>query len=147
MARSGGGVFAVILDPDVWSQEVERYTSERVKRVALAARELIDVQGGLAPDQLRRCEPAGQDGTELAGCVKAYLPLDESAPSSRPYAFVLRWRSMRTAGRSCSFLPSASAIPVRERRPFTRAPTSACTECLRRPGTGAGATPAERRER
>jgi len=96
----------------VWLQEVERYTSERVKQVAIAARELIDVQGGLAPDQLRRCEPAGEDGTELAGCVKAYLPLDESAPSSRPYAFVLRWAIDEKKGR-----PQLVFVAFGERHP------------------------------
>lgn len=84
------GVFRVVFDAEVWRQEVGRYGNRAPAGVAREARWVIEAQGGLRVDQVRRCEAVGVDGTLLAGCVKAYLPLEGRAPSEQPWAFVLR---------------------------------------------------------
>jgi hypothetical protein len=43
---------------------------------------------GIAISALERCSAEGEDGTNLEGLVKVYVPIGDAPPSERPYGFV-----------------------------------------------------------
>ena len=90
MPTSGGERrVTVLVTPEVWRAEVERF-GERSPARAAAERERPRLESdGLRLAELRRCEPDGTDGTALGGLVKAYVPIGDAPPSERPFAFVL----------------------------------------------------------
>lgn len=72
----------------MWQEEVERFAPSSDARV-VAERERRRVQrSAISASVLLRCEVAGSDGTQLAGLVKAYLPISGSPPSERPFGMV-----------------------------------------------------------
>ncbi len=73
----------------VWAADVEsRYpASSRAREVAEQARRALE-RDGIPERELQACEPEGPDGTHLAGCLKAYLPLGPSDPRQRPFGMV-----------------------------------------------------------
>lgn len=74
-------------DADVWVEEVGQLDQDAPMR-AVAERGRTEIGApGVPRSELLACRPGG-DGTRLALCVKVYLPLGESPPSERPYAFV-----------------------------------------------------------
>jgi hypothetical protein len=89
-ASRGSARVAVLIDPDVWRQEVERLDARSGARIA-AERERSQLEReGVSRALLQRCEEEGPDGTRLGGLVKAYVPLREGPPSQRPFGFVFR---------------------------------------------------------
>jgi hypothetical protein len=48
------------------------------------------IGGGKAPLEWKRCKPENDDGTELAGCSKLYVPLNVKGASAAPYGFIFR---------------------------------------------------------
>ncbi len=91
MATSGPrppGRVPVSFDADVWSQEVERLRARSPMRAAAErARDEIAARG-VPRTALRACSAEGDDGSRLARCLKAYVPLGDRPASERPYAFV-----------------------------------------------------------
>jgi hypothetical protein len=81
---------AVLIDPEIWREEVERLDPRSSARVA-AERERRKLElEGVSRAVLERCDEHGSDGTRLRGLVKAYVPLREGAASQRPFGFVFR---------------------------------------------------------
>lgn len=62
---------------------------------------------------MRPCEAIGPDRTQLIGCVKLYLPLDDAPPSERAMAFVLRLA--RGQDGTLAWISSPSAIAIQDR--------------------------------
>lgn len=73
----------------VWKDEVERLDSRSAARKQ-AERARREIEGGRTALAWKRCEAEGDDGTELAGCSKLYVPLDAVGASAAPYGFVFR---------------------------------------------------------
>jgi hypothetical protein len=81
---------AVLIDPAVWREEVERLDARSGARIA-AERERRRLEtDGVSRRLLERCDEDGPDGSRLGGMVKAYVPLREAPPSERPFGFVFR---------------------------------------------------------
>ena len=72
-----------------WEEEVERLDSRSSARIQAerARREIEAGEGALA---WKRCEAQGDDGIELRGCSKLYVPLDAEGASAAPYGFIFR---------------------------------------------------------
>jgi hypothetical protein len=88
--RRGAGSVAVLIDPRVWREEVERLDARSAARIA-AERERRTLEAeGVSRRLLERCYDEGADRTRLRGLVKAYVPLRDSPPSERPFGFVFR---------------------------------------------------------
>lgn len=84
-------------DRDVWIEEVGQLDQGTPMRAAAErARTEIGARGVPRSDLLA-CSPGG-DGARLALCLKAYLPLGESAAEDRPYAFVFELAEQRDGG-------------------------------------------------
>ncbi len=124
--RRGSRRVPVVIDPGVWREEVERLTPRSSARVA-AERERRRLESdGIAEELLERCDAQGRDGTQLAGLLKAYVPLRRlrrqsvrSDSSSGPAA---------SRGSLRSIWPhSGSAILGRGRAACTSGRTNACT--------------------
>ena len=49
-----------------------------------------EIEGGKAALAWKRCKAEGDDGTELSGCSKLYVPLDAQGASAAPYGFIFR---------------------------------------------------------
>src|SRR4051812_46710891 len=79
---------AVRFDEAVWREAVRGF-SRRPLEIATSARSDA-VRRGVALADVLPCEALGPDRTELAGCVKLYLPLADRPPSDRSFAFVLQ---------------------------------------------------------
>lgn len=73
----------------VWEEEVERLDSRSAGRIQ-AERARRDIESGKAALAWKRCKTEGDDGTELSGCSKLYVPLDALGASTAPYGFVFR---------------------------------------------------------
>ena len=81
---------AVMIDPRVWREEVERLDPRSAARIA-AERERRNLEAdGVSRGFVERCDEEGPDGTRLGGLVKAYVPLRDGPPSERPFGFVFR---------------------------------------------------------
>src|SRR3954447_8152828 len=79
---------AVRFDEAVWREGIRGFSREPL-HIATSAR-LAAERHGVALAEVLPCEAAGPEGTRLAGCAKLYLPLADTPPSERPFAFVLR---------------------------------------------------------
>ena len=78
------------VDATVRGEEVERLMSTSdARRAAQTARQTLEAEG-IARGLLAPCEAEASDGTRLAGCLKARVPLGRSASSKAPLGFVLR---------------------------------------------------------
>ena len=95
----------------VWREAVRGFGSEP-RSIASAARELLETEG-LALPAVRPCEPLGPDKTELSGCVKLYLPVGDTPPSERPFAFVLQLSRGGEEGLLWQFVAFGSRHPGR----------------------------------
>jgi len=73
-------------DDDAWAQDLTRTTSNG-RQAATVARAAYE-QAGVAINDLRPCQPQGDDGTQLPNCLKVYLP----APNGR---FGIVWGARR----------------------------------------------------
>lgn len=83
-----GAYFPVVVDTDVWEQEVERLAARsEARQAAEAARRVIEDEG-IPQGLLARCEAQATDGTRLEGCLKARVPLGRRASSEAPFGFV-----------------------------------------------------------
>jgi len=73
----------------VWAGDVEsRYAaSSRARSVAEEARRNFE-RDGVPGRELQACEAEGPEGTQLADCLKVYLPLGPSDPRQRPFGMV-----------------------------------------------------------
>lgn len=80
---------AIAFRSPAWEEEVERL-DERSSARAQAGRARRAIETDKAPLKWMRCKPQGDDGTELAGCSKLYVPLDAKGASAAPYGFVFR---------------------------------------------------------
>lgn len=58
-----------------------RLQAERARR---------EIESGKATLIWKRCEPQSDDGTELPGCSKLYVPLKTEGASAAPYGLVFR---------------------------------------------------------
>lgn len=74
---TGSGRFAVRFDREAFAEDLG-HASRAGRSVAERERARLDAEG-IAPDQLRACEPEARDGTRLPGCVKTYLPPPDGA--------------------------------------------------------------------
>lgn len=119
-------------DVDVWTEEVGGLDQGSPMRVAAERARTEIGAAGVARSELRACR-AGADGTRLALCVKAYLPLGDDPPDERPYAFVFELAERRDGGVVLRLLafgerqPAQGARSVYERahnRRFGRYPES-----------------------
>jgi hypothetical protein len=80
--------FAVQVDASVWQEEVERFAPRSDARLVAERERRRAERSGISASVLLRCEAAGSDGTQLAGLVKAYLPISDGPPSERPFGMV-----------------------------------------------------------
>ena len=80
----------VRFDEPLW-QDVLGGVTRQHQQIASAARSAVECDG-VALSDVHPCAAHGTDGTELAGCVKLYLPVSDGPPSLRPFGFVLRLR-------------------------------------------------------
>jgi hypothetical protein len=79
---------AVMIDPRVWREEVERLDPRSAARIAAEReRRRLGVEG-VRRAFVERCDEEGPDRTRLRGLVTAYVPLREGPPSERPFGFV-----------------------------------------------------------
>ncbi len=85
----------VLFEEAVWAHAIDGL-SNKSKEIATSARAQLEAEGVGLTDVLV-CDAEGSDGTELADCVKLYLPWRDAPPSERPFAFVLRLRRDKTA--------------------------------------------------
>ena len=73
-------------DADAFESDLGRLRADsRARPVAEEARAAFTGEG-VERTELMRCAAEGRDGTRLAGCLKVYLPLEES---ERPFRMVL----------------------------------------------------------
>ncbi len=89
MADIGAGQPAPVrltFDSDVWEEEVGRFGARSRSRGA-AERARRELERSPAGRRFQRCSAEGDDRTRLAGCVKAYVPLDRTS-SEAPFGFV-----------------------------------------------------------
>jgi hypothetical protein len=77
-----GARFPVAFAEVAWSEDLAR-TSETGRAEAAAARKRYEREG-IPQSELRPCDAEARDGTNLAGCVKVYVP----APAG-PFGLVL----------------------------------------------------------
>ena len=109
-AGSAKARLAVLISERVWRAEVERFDAQSPARVA-AERERHHLErDGLALADLLRCDAEAADHTSLGGLVKVYVPIAETPPSGRPYAFVF------SPARSVS-TPALAMVAFGERHP------------------------------
>jgi hypothetical protein len=89
MGTEDGRRLRVVFPAGVWRADVEgRYpASSRARVVAERARRALE-RRGIPERELQACEPEGPEGTQLAGCLKLYLPLGPSDPRERPFGMV-----------------------------------------------------------
>lgn len=85
----------VRFDEAVWSHAIDGF-SKQSKAIATSVRTRLEADGAALADVLA-CNAEGPDGTQLADCVKLYLPWRDAPPSERPFAFVLRLRRDKAA--------------------------------------------------
>jgi hypothetical protein len=78
----------VRFDEAVWREAVRGFSGGPLG-IATSARSNAERRGVALTDVLP-CEARGPDGTALAGCAKLYLPVGDTPPSERPFAFVLQ---------------------------------------------------------
>lgn len=78
---------SVIVDDDVWEQEVARFAAGSRPRVAaeVARREM---ERSLPAAGFQPCAADGPDRTRLPRCMKLYVPLGLSSSAAAPYGFV-----------------------------------------------------------
>lgn len=76
-------------DSTVWEEEVERLDARSQARIQ-AERARREIAGGATELDWKRCETESEDGTELRGCSKLYVPLGASGASAAPFGFVFR---------------------------------------------------------
>jgi hypothetical protein len=72
-----------------WEEEVERFDPRSPARIQ-AERARREIERGKTTLAWKRCDAEGDDGTELAGCSKLYVPLDAEGASAAPNGFVFR---------------------------------------------------------
>jgi hypothetical protein len=77
------GFAPVVFDDHFWWSDLSS-TSARGREVATTTRRTYE-RAGCPVAALRRCDDLGSDGTQLAGCVKVYLP-----PPAGPFGMVPR---------------------------------------------------------
>jgi hypothetical protein len=112
--KRGGPRFAVAVDGDVWTQEVERLKAGSSGRVAAEVAWRVLERDGARKDELAACEPEAADGTRLGGCVKLRIPLGKRASSEAPYGLVFE-PSLDGRGRlALGVLAFGERHPVRE---------------------------------
>lgn len=66
-------IFPVGFDDEAFTEDAEGGSAEAGKAFIELRREIIK-QGGLPKSRLKACDAEGRDGTNLAGCVKTYVP-------------------------------------------------------------------------
>lgn len=118
MTTSGSGDpprLQVSFDADVWAEEVELLgQGTPMRAVAERARKEIGAPG-VARSELRSCR-SSDDGTRLALCLKAYVPLGHEPEPERPYAFIFELAEGRDTGVTLRLL----AFGKRHPEPGTR---------------------------
>lgn len=72
MSNKRAGRAPALFDDAAFVEDMNR-ASDTGREVALAARNEYE-QDGVPIDQLLACDEEGPDGTELANCMKIYLP-------------------------------------------------------------------------
>jgi hypothetical protein len=87
---SGGDRVAVLIDPEVWREEVERLDARSSARIADERERRKLETDGVGRGLLERCDEQAPDGSQLGGLLKAYVPLREGPASRRPFGFVFR---------------------------------------------------------
>lgn len=80
---------AVEFRSPVWEEEVERLDPRANARVQ-AERARKEIEAGRRDLDWRRCESAGEDGTNLPACRKLYVPLYAEGATAAPFGFVFR---------------------------------------------------------
>lgn len=80
---------SIRFDRAEWRQEVERLDERSTPRIQ-AERARREIESGNAALDLRKCEPEGDGGTSLPGCVKLYVPLGRGGASEAPFGFVFQ---------------------------------------------------------
>ncbi|MGH3993386.1 MAG: hypothetical protein ACRDSN_13105 [Pseudonocardiaceae bacterium] len=71
----GGPRFAVRVDDAVLDEDLAHATDAGRTAIGRAIRDFE--RGGIRAVWLKRCQPDHQDGTDLPGCVKVYIPLPD----------------------------------------------------------------------
>lgn len=84
MPSSGRALARVEFDELAWAEDIAA-ASRSARVVAQQQRKRLEREGQPVAD-LRACDAEGRDGTNLAGCVKAYLP-----PPDGPWGAVFRF--------------------------------------------------------
>lgn len=77
-------IVPIVFDKETLATDLEHLGEAADAAVKILRRE-IDRDGGLPVLRLKRCEPEGRDGTQLAGCVKARVPWPDG-----PWGIVFR---------------------------------------------------------
>ena len=86
----------VEIDDEVWAEEVGRLRERSPARAqAEQARREIEAHPTTVPWQ--PCEKDGPRGTQLADCVKLYVPIGQEGASAAPYGFVFALRKVEGA--------------------------------------------------
>jgi hypothetical protein len=115
----------VVFDADAWAEDIRR-ASAVGRSVAGHARSEFETNG-VPIDQLKACDPEGDDGTQLPNCVQVYLP----APDG-PHGMVFEIDRIAVA---CGCSTQVSACATRpgtcDSRRCTRSHTDGCTRRLR----------------
>ena len=72
-----------------WEEEVGRLNERSESRIQ-AERARRGIESGKATVNLQKCEAGGEEGTNLLGCVKQYVPLGKLGASEAPFGFVFQ---------------------------------------------------------
>ena len=72
-----------------WGEEVGRLTERSASRIQ-AERARREIEEGKATLDLEKCAADGEEGTNLLGCVKQYVPLGKQGASEAPFGFVFQ---------------------------------------------------------
>ncbi len=95
---------------EAWKEEVERLDTRSMGRIQ-AERARREIEGGKSPLEWKRCKPASDDGTELAGCSKLYVPLGLHGASAAPYGFIFRLGQTNTDALVWNFMAFGERHP------------------------------------
>jgi len=111
MSNKRAGLATALFDDAAFAEDLSR-ASDTGRQVALATRNEYE-QNGVPVDHLLACDEEGTDGTQLAHCVKVYLPHPDGK-------FGMVFRIERREGRS---LLAYAASGVRHHPRDSHAPT------------------------
>jgi hypothetical protein len=83
-SRDRPSTVPTVFDDSILAVDLKRLPTA-AKTALCDVRRHVQLDGGIPRDRLKRCQAEGRDGTDLAGCVKTYVPWPDG-----PWGIVFR---------------------------------------------------------